>query len=85
MNNPATTTETLTPADAAKVLRCSPDQVRALIAAGRLPAVNIGLGSCRARWIIPRSLIDELLTPARSNGKTAQKQRAPPPKIRDWV
>jgi hypothetical protein len=44
--------ETITPKSAAIALCCSVDQVRNLISAGELKAVNIGLGAQRARYVI---------------------------------
>ncbi|MCE9547636.1 MAG: helix-turn-helix domain-containing protein [Planctomycetia bacterium] len=43
----------LTPTEAAKYLGISPAQVRTLCAYGRLPFVNVGVGSCRKRRRIP--------------------------------
>jgi excisionase family DNA binding protein len=52
---------TYTPETAAKLLHCSADQVRALIAAKRLSAVNTSLGRKRARWVISQAAIDAFL------------------------
>lgn len=50
--------ETITPKVAAIALCCSVDQVRNLIAAGELRAVNVGLGTQRARYVIDEKEIE---------------------------
>lgn len=64
---------------------CSIDQVRGLVAAGELKAVNIGLGKQRARWIVPLSEV-EAFERRRSNSKPEPKRRRPALKpTRQWV
>ena len=70
-----------TPAEAAEILRCSADHVRALSASGRLAATNISLGNRRAKWIISANAIDMLLTPP--TPPTRRKQ--PPPTTKKWI
>ncbi|OYP38906.1 helix-turn-helix domain-containing protein [Rhodopirellula sp. MGV] len=55
--------QTFNTSEAAEVLKCSPDQVRALIIAGKLHATNTSLGSQRARWVITQQAIEEFLSP----------------------
>ena len=66
--------KTYTTSEAATVLKCSPDQVRALIIAGRLHATNTSLGSERARWVITQKAIEDFLSPEpKSKQKTRRK------------
>lgn len=73
--------ETFTPAEAAKILKCSSDQVRNLIVSGRLSATNTSLGTQRARWVITRESIDRFLSPP----EKASKRHKPPPASRKWI
>lgn len=78
---------TFTPADLAEQWKCSPDQIRALIADGELEATNIGRGSRRARWIIRQESVEAFLS-RRANRKTPKpRHRKPaiPQSVREWV
>ncbi len=81
--NAVVTPSGYTPAEAGEVLRCSADQVRALITAGRLGAVNVGLGRRRARWIISQASIEAFLTPP-VNQKPSRR-RQPPATSKRWI
>ncbi|TWT91656.1 helix-turn-helix domain-containing protein [Neorhodopirellula pilleata] len=73
---------TYTPTEAASVLKCSPDHVRALCASGRLAAVNVGLGPRRAKWVISQAAIDAFLSPAISKSETRRPRRSAQ---RKWI
>lgn len=75
-------TKTYTPVEAAEVLKCSADQVRALIASGRLHATNTSLGSQRARWVITQASIDAFLQPVATKKPT---RRRPAATSRRWI
>jgi excisionase family DNA binding protein len=67
-------------------LGCGIDQVRNLIAAGELAAVNIGLGKQRARWSVDRQELDAFKSRRSSRPTTSKHRRTdiPQPK-RQWV
>lgn len=69
----------------AKRWGCGIDQVRRLIAAGELRAINIGLGNQRARWVVSESEI-KAFEQRRSNQQPVPRRRSPQitPK-RQWV
>ncbi|QDV43423.1 Helix-turn-helix domain protein [Stieleria neptunia] len=50
-----------TTSEAAKILRCSGEQIRREVKAGRLRGYTIGNGKKRQRVIIPASAIDEYI------------------------
>lgn len=74
--------ETYTTSEAAEVLKCSPDQVRALILSGRLHATNTSLGAKRARWVITQQSIEAFLTPKERTAKPRGKRKA---NRRSWI
>ncbi len=51
----------LTPEEAARELKVSAEQVRALIRKGRLPAVNLGTGKKRPLYRITRQDLEDFL------------------------
>ncbi len=51
----------LTPEEAARELKVSAEQVRALIRKGRLPAVNLGTGKKRPLYRIARQDLEDFL------------------------
>jgi len=51
-------TELLTPAEVARLLRCSGTYVRRKVTSGEWPAVRIG-----TRYRLPRALVESLLRP----------------------
>ncbi|MEO9591370.1 helix-turn-helix domain-containing protein [Rhodopirellula bahusiensis] len=67
-------------------LGCGIDQVRNLIAAGELPAVNIGLGKQRARWSVSREDLDAFKARRASKSPQVKHRRTdvPTPR-RQWV
>lgn len=82
--------ELLTPEEAAKKLKVTAEQVRALIRNGRLPAINLGTGKKRPLYRITRQDLEDFLTdhyqPQRSHRRRRFK-RLPPvedhfPKLR---
>lgn len=78
------TITTYTPAEAAKLLKCSPDQVIALIKAERLGAVPTSIGKRRTRWVIPHAAIDAFLSPAIKPAKASSKP-APKATGKRWL
>ncbi|WP_083435068.1 helix-turn-helix domain-containing protein [Rhodopirellula islandica] len=67
-------------------LGCGFDQVRNLIAAGELPAVNIGLGKQRARWSVSREDLDAFKARRASQPARAKHRRTDVPMPRkQWV
>jgi hypothetical protein len=66
---------TFTPVEAAPLLKCSPDHVRALCVSGRLVATNISMGKKRARWVIHQNAIEAFLNPQPL--RTQARRRAP--------
>ncbi|MDV6033980.1 MAG: helix-turn-helix domain-containing protein [Phycisphaera sp. RhM] len=60
---------------------CSIDQVRNLIDSGELPAVNIGLGKQRARWVVPEESV-VAFEQRRSNQQPGAAPRRKPETLR---
>ncbi len=70
----------------AEELGCGIDQVRNLIAAGELPAVNIGLGKQRARWSVSREDLDAFKQRRSSRPERVLHRRTDVPMPRkQWV
>lgn len=69
------TPKVYTVAEAAEVLRCSPDCVRGHIAAGDLQARPIGQGKRRRRWIITDAALQAFMMPAAQPKPTRRKVR----------
>jgi excisionase family DNA binding protein len=63
--------------EAAELLRCSADCVRAHIAAGDIAARQIGKGTKRRRWIIPEASLNAFLSSEPSD--KPKKRKSPPP------
>ena len=57
-----TTSQLLTPEEAANELKVSAEQVRALIRTDRLPAINVGTGKKRPLYRITRQDLEDFLT-----------------------
>lgn len=53
----------LTTIEAAEIARKTPQTIRLLIEAGKIAAVNTGLGNKRPRWSIRRCDLEAFLTP----------------------
>lgn len=69
--------KTFTTSEAGDILKCSSDQVRALITSGRLHATNVSMGSQRARYVITQTAIEEFLSPPVAAMKTPRKRMPP--------
>jgi hypothetical protein len=67
---------TLTPIEAAVLLKTSVQNVLGMIAERKLEAINTSRGKIRPRWAIPQEQIDALATP---------KQVAPVVKVKKHV
>ncbi len=67
------------PPQAQKTFGIPADTLRRLIAAGKLPAVNVSIGSEKPRWKVRESDLREFLTPACKR----QPQQAQPEKPKD--
>lgn len=61
--------------EAAKRIGCSPDALRRLIARGRIHAVDIGMGSKRARYVIADAEIERFLSPEPARQKASPRRR----------
>lgn len=66
----------LTTVEAAKIAWVSPQKVRELIEAGKLPAVNIAVTDKRPRWSIRLCDLEAFLTPATVTKSQAKSQAA---------
>jgi hypothetical protein len=74
-SEPHATDAGLTPREVAKVLRISPDRVRAMILRGELGALNLAPNRCgRPRFVILRCHLDEF---ARSRRAVPEVQPTP--------
>ena len=76
MNNaPADIVVMLTPPEAARRLRVSPERVIAWIRAGKLLGVNVGDGSKRPRFRIAPEALEDFLLSAREVSPRPRAQR----------
>ena len=69
------TKQYLTAPEAAKIASCTPQKIRLLIEAGKLPAVNTAVSDKRSRWSIRLIDLEAFLTPA-SVAKAEARNRA---------
>ena len=65
----------LTPDEAARRLKVSPEHVRALIRSGRLTAINVGTGPKRPLYRIPLCALRDFLSNRRQPAQTTRPPR----------
>ena len=65
----------LTPDEAARRLKVSPEHVRALIRSGRLAAINVGTGPKRPLYRIPLCALRDFLSNRRQPAQTTRPPR----------
>ena len=74
-------TDTLTPKEAAEILKLKPDTVVRMIRAGKIPAIQVGNGKVRHRWVILRSDVASYLLENQYDASRPQIQPEKRPRI----
>ena len=75
-----------TPREVAKILRCSPDRVRALIRRGELPAVNMATALCgRPRFVVLSEGLQSFLNGRAVRGRMPRSAATPRPGFVEYI
>jgi excisionase family DNA binding protein len=83
MATKASPVETYSVRQVAESLGIGRDKILRWIAAGLLPAMNLGAGSTRPRWRISREALDAFLK-SRQTAPQQQSRRHPKAAVRDY-